>query len=217
MRSTLRSWTRTCFLFRNKLKRLLSSGGWRSSHGYSNLKVEESDGDSWHRLQPLLASDFTVISYVSCLDQQDRFSYANGSCSKWCITKYNCQWNDQGTFAPSISSLLSVCRWCQEGTMVQKLRLGNHNKRQYASFELLHFNICGILDKKSFVGNKTLIFIVDRASNCMKSFFLQAKLESEVVIKSYILNVNFVQHDGPRVFATKSLSFSTKIWVSNSK
>ena len=51
---------------------------------------------------------------------------------------------------PSTSSLFNMCRGCQEGKMVQKPFPSNHDKRRYASFELLHFDICGPMEQDSF-------------------------------------------------------------------
>ncbi|KAG2943511.1 hypothetical protein PC118_g25860 [Phytophthora cactorum] len=47
--------------------------------------------------------------------------------------------------APSKSSGPSLCRGCQQGKMVQKPFPSNHDKRRYDTFELLHFDICGLL------------------------------------------------------------------------
>ncbi|KAG3116015.1 hypothetical protein C6341_g27625 [Phytophthora cactorum] len=118
--------------------------------------------------------------------------------------------------APSKSSGTSVCRGCQQGKMVQKPFPSNRDKRHYDTFELLHFDICGPMEKDSLGGSKYLLLIVDEASGCMKGFCLRAKSESEdciKTIKTYIMKVQkqfgkkvkFVRHDGAREFATNSL------------
>ncbi|KAG3018255.1 hypothetical protein PC119_g10731 [Phytophthora cactorum] len=95
---------------------------------------------------------------------------------------------------PLKSSGPSVCRGCQQGKMVQKPFPSNRDKRRYDTFELLHFDICGPMEKDSLGGSKYLLLIVDEASGCMKSFCLRAKSESEECLKNYIVK-----------FATNSL------------
>ncbi|KAG2963365.1 hypothetical protein PC120_g27539 [Phytophthora cactorum] len=114
---------------------------------------------------------------------------------------------------PSKSSGTTMCRGCQQGKMVQKPFLSNHDKRRYDTFELLHFDICGPMEENSLGGSKYLLLIVDEASGCMKGFCLRAKSESEDCIKTYIMKVQkqfgkkvkFVRHDGAREFVTNSL------------
>ncbi|KAG2762260.1 hypothetical protein Pcac1_g25895 [Phytophthora cactorum] len=114
---------------------------------------------------------------------------------------------------PLKSSGPSVCRGCQQGKMVQKPFPSNRDKRRYDTFELLHFDICGPMEKDSLGGSKYLLLIVDEASGCMKGFCLRAKSESEECLKNYIMKVQtqfgkrvkFVRHDGAREFATNSL------------
>ncbi|KAG3043087.1 hypothetical protein PC122_g25196 [Phytophthora cactorum] len=86
--------------------------------------------------------------------------------------------------APSKSSGPSLCRGCQQGKMVQKPFLSNHDKRRYDTFELLHFDICGPMEETSLGDSKYLLLIVDEASGCMKGFCLRAKSESEDCIKT---------------------------------
>ncbi|KAG4039410.1 hypothetical protein PC123_g25040 [Phytophthora cactorum] len=89
----------------------------------------------------------------------------------------------------------------------------NRDKRRYDTFELLHFDICGPMEKDSLSGSKYLLVIVNEASRYMKGFCLHAKSESEECLKNYIMKVQtqfgkrvkFVRHDGAREFATKSL------------
>ncbi|KAL8001625.1 putative integrase, catalytic core, ribonuclease H-like superfamily [Plasmopara halstedii] len=117
--------------------------------------------------------------------------------------------------APSTSksTLPKVCRGCQEGKMVQKPFPSNPDKRQYAVFELLHFDICGPMEQESLGGSRYLLLIVDEASGCMKGECLRAKSDSEDAIKTFILKVQtqfgkkvkFVRHDGAREFATNTL------------
>ena len=117
--------------------------------------------------------------------------------------------------APAKSNGSSLCRGCQQGKMVQKPFPSNRDKRRYATFELLHFDICGQMEEVSIGGSRHLILIVDEASGCMKGFCLRAKSESEDCVKSYILKietqfgkkVKFVRHDGAREFAPNSLKF----------
>ncbi|KAG2771280.1 hypothetical protein PC116_g21943 [Phytophthora cactorum] len=90
---------------------------------------------------------------------------------------------------PLKSSGPSVCRGCQQGKMVQKPFPSNRDKRRYDTFELLHFDICGPMEKDSLGGSKYLLLIVDEASGCMKSFCLRAKSESEECLKNYIVKV----------------------------
>ena len=73
--------------------------------------------------------------------------------------------------------------------MVQKTFPSNHNKRRYASFGLLHFDICGPMEQDSFGGSKYLLLLVDEVSGGMKGFCLRAKSDSEGFIKTYILKV----------------------------
>ena len=113
---------------------------------------------------------------------------------------------------PSSASTQDVCRGCQQGKMVQKPFPSNRDKRNYTTFELLHFDICGPMDEVSIGGSKYLLLIVDESSGCMKGFCLRSKSESEECIKNYILKVQtqfeskvkFVRHDGAREFATNS-------------
>uniref|UniRef100_A0AAV1THD3 Retrovirus-related Pol polyprotein from transposon TNT 1-94-like beta-barrel domain-containing protein n=1 Tax=Peronospora matthiolae TaxID=2874970 RepID=A0AAV1THD3_9STRA len=49
---------------------------------------------------------------------------------------------------PSKPNGSSVCRGCQEGKMVQKPFPSNSDKRTYNTFEMLHFDICGPMEKK---------------------------------------------------------------------
>ncbi|KAG3176917.1 hypothetical protein PC128_g17075 [Phytophthora cactorum] len=95
---------------------------------------------------------------------------------------------------PLKSSGPSVCRGCQQGKMVQKPFPSNRDKHRYDTFELLHFDICGPMEKDSLGGSKYLLLIVDEASGCMKGFCLRAKSESEECLKNYIMK-----------FATNSL------------
>ena len=71
-----------------------------------------------------------------------------------------------------------MCRGCQQGKIVQKTFPRNLDKRQHATFELLHFNTCGSMKETSIGGSNYLLLILDEASGCMKGFFLQAKSES---------------------------------------
>ena len=97
--------------------------------------------------------------------------------------------------------------------MVQNPFPSNRDKRTYDTFELLHFDICGPMEEISMGESKYLLLILDKASGCMKSFCLHAKLESEDNVKKYIKmvqtqfgkKVKFVRHDGAREFATNSL------------
>ena len=117
------------------------------------------------------------------------------------------------TKVPSNSNGSRVCHGCQQGKMVQKPFPSNRDKRSYDTFELLHFDICGPMEKTSLGGSRYLLLIVDEASGCMKGFCLSAKSESEDCLKSYITivqaqfnkKVKFVRHDGAREFATSSL------------
>ncbi|KAG3153881.1 hypothetical protein C6341_g15834 [Phytophthora cactorum] len=96
---------------------------------------------------------------------------------------------------PLKSSGPSVCRGCQQGKMVQKPFPSNRDKRRYDTFELLHFDICGPMEKDSLGGSKYLLLIVDEASGCMKSFCLRAKSESEECLKNYIVKA-FYEDEG---------------------
>uniref|UniRef100_A0AAV1U754 Integrase catalytic domain-containing protein n=1 Tax=Peronospora matthiolae TaxID=2874970 RepID=A0AAV1U754_9STRA len=97
--------------------------------------------------------------------------------------------------------------------MAQKPFPSNRDKRSYDTFELLHLDICGPMEKDSLGGSKYLLLIIDEASGCMKGFCLRVKSESEDYIRKYITmvqtqfckKVKFVRHDGAREFATNSL------------
>lgn len=97
--------------------------------------------------------------------------------------------------------------------MVQKPFPSNPDKRRFASFKLLHFDICGLMEQVSLGGSKYLLLIVDEASKCMKGFCLRARSDSEDAIKTYTLKVQtqlgkevkFVRLDGAREFANNSL------------
>uniref|UniRef100_A0AAV1TLF5 Integrase catalytic domain-containing protein n=1 Tax=Peronospora matthiolae TaxID=2874970 RepID=A0AAV1TLF5_9STRA len=114
---------------------------------------------------------------------------------------------------PLKSGGATTCRGCQQGKMVQKPFPSNRGKRSYDTFELLHLNICGPMEKDSLGGSKYLLLIIDEASGCMKGFCLRVKSESEDYIRKYITmvqtqfckKVKFVRHDGAREFATNSL------------
>ncbi|CAI5738491.1 unnamed protein product [Hyaloperonospora brassicae] len=115
--------------------------------------------------------------------------------------------------APAKSNGSSMCRGCQQGKIVQKPFPSNRDKRRYTTFELLHFDICVPMEEVSIGGSRYLLLIVDKASGCMKGFFLRTKSESEDCVKSYILKietqfgkkVKFVRHDGAREFTSNSL------------
>uniref|UniRef100_A0AAV1VFN6 Integrase catalytic domain-containing protein n=1 Tax=Peronospora matthiolae TaxID=2874970 RepID=A0AAV1VFN6_9STRA len=85
--------------------------------------------------------------------------------------------------------------------------------RNYYTFELLHLDICGIMEIESLGGSRYLLLIVEEASGCMKGFCLRVKSESEDCIRKYItmiqtqfsMKLKFVRHDGVRKFATRSL------------
>uniref|UniRef100_A0AAV1UAI6 Integrase catalytic domain-containing protein n=1 Tax=Peronospora matthiolae TaxID=2874970 RepID=A0AAV1UAI6_9STRA len=114
---------------------------------------------------------------------------------------------------PLKSGGATTCRGCQQGKMVQKPFPSNRDKRSYDTFELLHLDICGPMEKDSLGGSKYLLLIIDEASGCMKGFCLRVKSESEDYIRKYITmvqtqfckKVKFVRHDGAREFATNSL------------
>uniref|UniRef100_A0AAV1VNI8 Integrase catalytic domain-containing protein n=1 Tax=Peronospora matthiolae TaxID=2874970 RepID=A0AAV1VNI8_9STRA len=114
---------------------------------------------------------------------------------------------------PLKSGGATTCRGCQQGNMVQKPFRSNRDKRSYDTFELLHLDICGPMEKDSLGGSKYLLLIIDEASGCMKGFCLRVKSESEDYIRKYITmvqtqfckKVKFVRHDGAREFATNSL------------
>ncbi|KAG3148823.1 hypothetical protein PC128_g23510 [Phytophthora cactorum] len=55
--------------------------------------------------------------------------------------------------APSKSSGPSLCRGCQQGKMVQNPFPSNRDKRRYDTFESLHFDICGPMEKNSLGGS----------------------------------------------------------------
>ena len=48
---------------------------------------------------------------------------------------------------PLRSNESSTCRGCQQGKMVQKPFRSNQDKRSYDTFELLHFDICGLMEQ----------------------------------------------------------------------
>uniref|UniRef100_A0AAV1VNG0 Integrase catalytic domain-containing protein n=1 Tax=Peronospora matthiolae TaxID=2874970 RepID=A0AAV1VNG0_9STRA len=114
---------------------------------------------------------------------------------------------------PLKSGGATTCRGCQQGKMVQKPFPSNRDKRSYDTFELLHLDICGPMEKDSLGGSKYLLLIIDEASGCMKGFCLRVKSESKDYIRKYITmvqtqfckKVKFVRHDGAREFATNSL------------
>uniref|UniRef100_A0AAV1VCE7 Integrase catalytic domain-containing protein n=1 Tax=Peronospora matthiolae TaxID=2874970 RepID=A0AAV1VCE7_9STRA len=114
---------------------------------------------------------------------------------------------------PLKSGGATTCRRCQQGKMVQKPFPSNRDKRSYDTFELLHLDICGPMEKNSLGGSKYVLLIIDEASGCMKGFCLRVKSESEDYIRKYITmvqtqfckKVKFVRHDGAREFATNSL------------
>uniref|UniRef100_A0AAV1VIC1 Integrase catalytic domain-containing protein n=1 Tax=Peronospora matthiolae TaxID=2874970 RepID=A0AAV1VIC1_9STRA len=97
--------------------------------------------------------------------------------------------------------------------MVQKPFPSNRDKRNYYTFELLHLDICGIMEIESLGGSRYLLLIVEEASGCMKGFCLRVKSKSEDYIRKYItmlqtqfsMKLKFVRHDGVRKFATRSL------------
>uniref|UniRef100_A0AAV1TX35 Retrovirus-related Pol polyprotein from transposon TNT 1-94-like beta-barrel domain-containing protein n=1 Tax=Peronospora matthiolae TaxID=2874970 RepID=A0AAV1TX35_9STRA len=90
---------------------------------------------------------------------------------------------------PLKSGGATTCRGCQQGKMVQKPFPSNRDKRSYDTFELLHLDICGPMEKDSLGGSKYLLLIIDEASGCMKGFCLRVKSESEDYIRKYITMV----------------------------
>uniref|UniRef100_A0AAV1THL4 Integrase catalytic domain-containing protein n=1 Tax=Peronospora matthiolae TaxID=2874970 RepID=A0AAV1THL4_9STRA len=96
---------------------------------------------------------------------------------------------------PLKSGGATTCRGCQQGKMVQKPFPSNRDKRSYDTFELLHLDICGPMEKDSLGGSKYLLLIIDEASGCMKGFCLRVKSESEDYIRKYI-TMAFYQDQG---------------------
>uniref|UniRef100_A0AAV1VG69 Retrovirus-related Pol polyprotein from transposon TNT 1-94-like beta-barrel domain-containing protein n=1 Tax=Peronospora matthiolae TaxID=2874970 RepID=A0AAV1VG69_9STRA len=58
---------------------------------------------------------------------------------------------------------------CQQGEMVQKPFPSNRDKRSYDTFELLHLDICGPMERIRSVA-ACLLLIINEASGCMKGF-----------------------------------------------
>ncbi|POM73090.1 Integrase catalytic core protein [Phytophthora palmivora] len=67
-----------------------------------------------------------------------------------------------------------------------KLPTTNPNKPKYKSFEFLHFDICGPMEKASLGGSRYLLLSTDEASSCMSGFRLLAKSESEGCLCTFI-------------------------------
>uniref|UniRef100_A0AAV1V0T8 Integrase catalytic domain-containing protein n=1 Tax=Peronospora matthiolae TaxID=2874970 RepID=A0AAV1V0T8_9STRA len=160
-----------------------------------------------------LPDDSTISECDNKWNQLCRSTCENGSCSSRCTSQDDRDQHDQGCASPSQvgwSNYMSRMSTRENG---QKPFPSNRDKRSYDTFELLHLDICGPMEKDSLGGSKYLLLIIDEASGCMKGFCLRVKSESEDYIRKYITmvqtqfckKVKFVRHDGAREFATNSL------------
>uniref|UniRef100_A0AAV1U5S9 Integrase catalytic domain-containing protein n=1 Tax=Peronospora matthiolae TaxID=2874970 RepID=A0AAV1U5S9_9STRA len=98
---------------------------------------------------------------------------------------------------PLKSGGATTCRGCQQGKMVQKPFSSNRDKRNYYTFELLHLDICGIMEIESLGGNRYLLLISESEDYIRKYI--------SMVQTQFSKKVKFVRHDGAREFATNSL------------
>uniref|UniRef100_A0AAV1UXD7 Polyprotein n=1 Tax=Peronospora matthiolae TaxID=2874970 RepID=A0AAV1UXD7_9STRA len=139
---------------------------------YVTLKnPQQSGGDSGSRGWTLLASGDSTISEFDVLRKMIATNMI------------------KDVRVPLKSGGATTCRGCQQGKMVQKPFPSNRDKRSYDTFELLHLDICGPMEKDSLGGSKYLLLIIDEASGCMKGFCLRVKSESEDYIRKYITMV----------------------------
>uniref|UniRef100_A0AAV1TTT9 Integrase catalytic domain-containing protein n=1 Tax=Peronospora matthiolae TaxID=2874970 RepID=A0AAV1TTT9_9STRA len=165
------------------------------------------DGLYWLRTTQRSAN--VTTSGTSCADLHARMGHASVNVLRKMIATNMIK----DVRVPLKSGGATTCRGCQQGKMVQKPFPSNRDKRSYDTFELLHLDICGPMEKDSLGGSKYLLLIIDEASGCMKGFCLRVKSESEDYIRKYITmvqtqfckKVKFVRHDGAREFATNSL------------
>uniref|UniRef100_A0AAV1UJL0 Integrase catalytic domain-containing protein n=1 Tax=Peronospora matthiolae TaxID=2874970 RepID=A0AAV1UJL0_9STRA len=164
------------------------------------------DGLYWLRTTQRSAN--VTTSGTSCADLHARMGHSPVDALRKMITNMI-----KDVRVPLKSGGATTCRGCQQGKMVQKPFPSNRDKRSYDTFELLHLDICGPMEKDSLGGSKYLLLIIDEASGCMKGFCLRVKSESEDYIRKYATmvqtqfckKVKFVRHDGAREFATNSL------------
>ena len=68
--------------------------------------------------------------------------------------------------------------------MNQKPFETNRDKRHYGVFELLHFDVCGPMEKASIGSSRYLLLVVDEASGCMKGICSRVKSESKICIRA---------------------------------
>ncbi|KAG2758508.1 hypothetical protein Pcac1_g29371 [Phytophthora cactorum] len=72
--------------------------------------------------------------------------------------------------APSKSSGPSLCRVASKVKWSKNRSQATMTSAGYDTFELLHFDICGPMEKTHLVAASTVLLIVDEASGCMKVF-----------------------------------------------